>query len=62
MTEVGLGRGKRREGALFVSLPRARGIGLFDVKLPRSSGINVAGQLDVRGLGAGDQSVRLPGA
>ncbi len=62
MTEIGLGRGKRREGALFVNLSRARGIGLFDVKLPRSSGINVAGPLDVRGLGAGDVSMRLPGA
>ena len=45
LTEIGLGKGKRKEGALFIHLPRARRIGLFDVKVPAGSGINVAGPL-----------------
>ncbi len=62
LTEIGVGRGKRREGALFILLPRARTIGLFDVKIPRSSGINVAGGFDARDLLVGGDATHLPGA
>jgi hypothetical protein len=41
LTEIALGKGKRREGALFIYLPRARSIGLLDHKLPSGTGINV---------------------
>jgi hypothetical protein len=42
LTEIALGRGKRKEGALFVHLPRARGIGTFGTKLPSGNSINVS--------------------
>ena len=42
MTEIAVGKGKRKEGALFINLPRAGGIGLLGVKLPAGTGINAA--------------------
>ncbi len=47
LTEIAVGKGKRKEGALFIKLPRAKGIGLFGVKLPAGTGINVAGPYGV---------------
>jgi len=42
LTEIAIGKGKRKEGALYIHLPRARTIGLFDAKFPSGTGINVA--------------------
>jgi hypothetical protein len=42
LTEIAHGRGKRKEGAVFIDLVHAKAIGLLTGKDPLASGINVA--------------------